>query len=118
MVFGIPEAEGLRCAYHGWLFDETGRCLERPDRRTPEARQGDAMRVRDWREHGRLDVIAHLLFRSGGVDATVLADVLEILPHDLDEAVDLFLQVDWVCERKPVERSNGLGQPRSVRLAS
>jgi GntR family transcriptional regulator, transcriptional repressor for pyruvate dehydrogenase complex len=42
-----------------------------------EARQGDAMRVRDWREHGGLDVIAHLLFTSGGVDATVLADVLE-----------------------------------------
>jgi GntR family transcriptional repressor for pyruvate dehydrogenase complex len=42
-----------------------------------EARQGDAMRVRDWREHGGLDVIAHLLFRSGGVDPGVLADVLE-----------------------------------------
>jgi GntR family transcriptional regulator, transcriptional repressor for pyruvate dehydrogenase complex len=42
-----------------------------------EARQGDAMRVRDWREHGGTDVITHLLFRSGGVDAKVLADVLE-----------------------------------------
>lgn len=42
-----------------------------------ESRQGDAMRVRDWREHGGLDVIAHLLFRSGGLDAGVLADVLE-----------------------------------------
>ncbi len=30
MVFGIPEPHGLRCAYHGWLFDETGRCLEQP----------------------------------------------------------------------------------------
>jgi GntR family transcriptional repressor for pyruvate dehydrogenase complex len=42
-----------------------------------ESRQGDAMRVRDWREHGGLDVVAHLLFRSGGLDAGVLADVLE-----------------------------------------
>lgn len=42
-----------------------------------EARQGDAMRVRDWRQHGGLDVIAHLLFRSGGLDPGVLADVLE-----------------------------------------
>src|SRR5436190_1463551 len=42
-----------------------------------EARQGDAMRVRDWREHGGLDVVAHLLFRSGGVDAGMLADLLE-----------------------------------------
>jgi DNA-binding FadR family transcriptional regulator len=42
-----------------------------------EVRHGDAMRVRDWRAHGGLDVIAHLLLRSGGVDARVLRDVLE-----------------------------------------
>jgi GntR family transcriptional repressor for pyruvate dehydrogenase complex len=42
-----------------------------------EVRHGDAMRVRDWREAGGLDVIAHLLFRSGGLDAAILADVME-----------------------------------------
>jgi DNA-binding FadR family transcriptional regulator len=42
-----------------------------------EVRHGDAMRVRDWRAHGGLDVIAHLLLRSGGIDARVLHDVLE-----------------------------------------
>jgi GntR family transcriptional regulator, transcriptional repressor for pyruvate dehydrogenase complex len=42
-----------------------------------DSRQGDGMRVRDWREHGGLDVVAHLLFRAGGVDGAVLADVLE-----------------------------------------
>jgi 5,5'-dehydrodivanillate O-demethylase len=30
MGFGIPEQDGLRCPYHGWLFDGTGRCLEQP----------------------------------------------------------------------------------------
>jgi len=30
MALGVPETEGLRCAYHGWLFDRTGRCLEQP----------------------------------------------------------------------------------------
>ena len=30
LAYGIPEAEGLRCPYHGWLFDGTGRCLEQP----------------------------------------------------------------------------------------
>jgi len=30
MVYGIPENEGLRCPYHGWLYDQTGRCLEMP----------------------------------------------------------------------------------------
>src|SRR5262245_19285273 len=26
MEFGILEEVGLRCPYHGWLFDGTGRC--------------------------------------------------------------------------------------------
>ena len=36
--------------------------------RLVEVRHGDAMRVRDWRADGGLDVIAHVLFRAGGVD--------------------------------------------------
>ncbi len=27
LVYGIPEPEGLRCAYHGSLYDQSGRCL-------------------------------------------------------------------------------------------
>lgn len=30
MQYGIPEECGLRCPYHGWRFDETGNCVERP----------------------------------------------------------------------------------------
>jgi 5,5'-dehydrodivanillate O-demethylase len=30
LAYGIPEAEGLRCPYHGWLFNAGGRCLEQP----------------------------------------------------------------------------------------
>jgi DNA-binding FadR family transcriptional regulator len=42
-----------------------------------EVRHGDAMRVRDWRQHGGLDVIAHLALAGGRLDASVLADVFE-----------------------------------------
>ena len=30
LQFGIPEDEGLRCPYHGWMFDGTGQCIEQP----------------------------------------------------------------------------------------
>ena len=30
LQFGIPDECVLRCPYHGWLFDETGTCIERP----------------------------------------------------------------------------------------
>lgn len=28
--FGIPEDHGLRCPYHGWCYDDAGRCIETP----------------------------------------------------------------------------------------
>ena len=30
LALGRNEAEGLRCAYHGWKFDVAGRCLDMP----------------------------------------------------------------------------------------
>lgn len=30
LSYGRLEAGGLRCIYHGWLYDLTGRCLEQP----------------------------------------------------------------------------------------
>jgi 5,5'-dehydrodivanillate O-demethylase oxygenase subunit len=30
MRYGIPDECGLRCPYHGWGYDETGRCFDRP----------------------------------------------------------------------------------------
>lgn len=30
LAYGVVEGEGLRCAYHGWLFDRGGQCLEQP----------------------------------------------------------------------------------------
>jgi 5,5'-dehydrodivanillate O-demethylase oxygenase subunit len=30
LQYGFPDDRGLRCPYHGWLYGETGECLERP----------------------------------------------------------------------------------------
>ena len=39
LLFGIPEEHGVRCPYHGWLYDartdNASRCLRR--RRTPRS---------------------------------------------------------------------------------
>ena len=34
LAYGIPEEHGLRCMYHGWLYDETGQCIEAASRRS------------------------------------------------------------------------------------
>src|SRR5947209_13836047 len=31
LFFGRNEESGLRCVYHGWKFDVTGRCLDMPN---------------------------------------------------------------------------------------
>jgi 5,5'-dehydrodivanillate O-demethylase len=31
LFYGIPTAQGIRCPYHGWMFDRAGQCLEQPN---------------------------------------------------------------------------------------
>jgi len=31
LAYGIPQADGIRCAYHGWKFGHGGECLEQPN---------------------------------------------------------------------------------------
>jgi GntR family transcriptional repressor for pyruvate dehydrogenase complex len=54
-----------------------------------DVRQGDAMRVTDWRESGGLDVIAHVLFAAGGLDRGTLAHLMEARRLMLSEAARL-----------------------------
>jgi 5,5'-dehydrodivanillate O-demethylase len=47
LTYGIVEERGLRCNYHGWLYDETGQCLAQPfdDVAHPEARFKERIRL-------------------------------------------------------------------------
>ena len=60
MVYGIPTDDGIRCPYHGWMFDETGRCLEQPYEETeaPDNRFKDKVRIKAY----PLQVKAGLIF--------------------------------------------------------
>lgn len=42
-----------------------------------DVRHGDAMRVRAWREHASLDVLAHALLAGGAADRRILGDLLD-----------------------------------------
>jgi len=50
LSYGFVEQCGLRCNYHGWLFDEQGRCTEQPyeDVAAPQARFKDKIRVKSY----------------------------------------------------------------------
>ena len=39
LVYGCVEKAGLRCRYHGWLYDASGRCVEQPAEVSRAARE-------------------------------------------------------------------------------
>jgi 5,5'-dehydrodivanillate O-demethylase len=47
LTYGIPEEDGLRCPYHGWMFDQTGQCLEMPAE-SPESTFPSRIKIRAY----------------------------------------------------------------------
>ena len=47
LSYGIPEENGLRCMYHGWMMDETGQCVEQPFEETvhPDGRFKEKVKI-------------------------------------------------------------------------
>lgn len=102
LAYGCVEKEGLRCRYHGWLFDAQGRCLEQPGE-TGRSQLKDKIRHRAYetRELGGL-VFAYLgpqpapilprfdsLVREDGVRKATVARVvncnfLQIVENSMD----------------------------------
>ena len=50
MSYGYVEQCGLRCNYHGWLYDETGKCIGQPyeDMAHPDAHLKDEVRIKAY----------------------------------------------------------------------
>lgn len=96
MEFGIPDPRGLRCAYHGWLFDETGRCLEQPfdDRTAPDSTYKDKTPIKAYpvQELGGL-VFAYL----GPAPAPLLPRWDLLVREDIDKMVEIHdLPCNWL----------------------
>jgi GntR family transcriptional repressor for pyruvate dehydrogenase complex len=69
-----------------------------------EVRHGDATRVRDWRTHGGLDVLVHLVFRGGALDREVLDDILEARTLMLRELAGLAAQRRTPAEARQLHK--------------
>src|SRR5262245_20032553 len=50
LSYGFVESCGLRCNYHGWLFNEVGQCTAQPyeDVAAPAARFKDKVRLKSY----------------------------------------------------------------------
>jgi 5,5'-dehydrodivanillate O-demethylase len=50
---------GLRCNYHGWLFDESGACIEQPFEETarPEAHYKERVRIKSYKVEAKAGLL-------------------------------------------------------------
>jgi 5,5'-dehydrodivanillate O-demethylase len=73
LSYGVPEPEGIRCAYHGWLFDVNGNCVDQPSE-PAGSRFKDKVKIKAY----KVEELAGIIFAYMGPEPAPL------LPrHDL-----------------------------------
>ena len=96
LEYGIPDAKGLRCAYHGWVYNSAGDCVEQPfeDRTFPDARYRDRIKIVAY----PVQELGGLLFAYFGPQPAPLLPRWDLLVRaDLDVAVDVhWLPCNWL----------------------
>ena len=80
LFYGRVEADGIRCPYHGWKYDLSGRCLEQPA-------ESPASEYKDTIRHP-----AYPVEESGGV----LFGYLGPQPPPLLPRYDILVRENWV----------------------
>ena len=82
LLYGIPQQEGLRCPYHGWVYDETGQCIEQPYEQAedPEGNFKDKVRTKAY----RVEELGHsgLVFAYLGPEPAPLVPRWDLLVWD------------------------------------
>ncbi len=59
LSYGMVEECGLRCNYHGWQYDETGRCIDQPFEETahPEANFKDRIHIKAYKVEAKAGML-------------------------------------------------------------
>ncbi|HUB95303.1 MAG TPA: Rieske 2Fe-2S domain-containing protein [Stellaceae bacterium] len=96
LEYGIPEKAGLRCAYHGWLFDTKGNCLEQPfeDLAHPDSKFKNEIKVKNY----PCQALGGLVFAYLGPAPVPLLPRWDVLVREeFDRAIEIYtLPCNWV----------------------
>ena len=77
LVHGVAEPEGLRCPYHGWMYDATGQCIEMPAE-APDSTFKDRVRLPAY----PVQELGGLIFAYLGPAPAPLLPRWDLLVHD------------------------------------
>ena len=105
MQFGIPEETGLRCPYHGWLYDERGTCLETP-LEPPDSRFKEKVSIKNY----QVQELGGLIFAYMGPEPAPLLPRwdLYIRPDGFRQIVANWLPCNWL---QVMENRGDVGHP-------
>ena len=93
LAYGIPEKHGLRCAYHGWMYDTTGQCIEQPNE--PESSTfASRIRIPAY----RVEELGGLIFAYLGPEPAPLVPHYNVLVwnHALRETNGTIIACNWL----------------------
>jgi len=95
LEFGIPVERGIRCCYHGWVFDVDGRCLE-----TPGQPSGSRLSERIWQgaypTHEFSGLVFAYLGRPDRRPAFPIYDSFDVPGYRLMPAAKFALPCHWL----------------------
>lgn len=100
LAYGTVDAEGIRCPYHGWKFDRTGKCLEQPSEPA-----GSTFKDRITQTAYPVEKLGGLLFAYLGPTPVPLLPRWDVLTWDNGKRwilIDSVIDCNWL---QPMENS-------------
>jgi 5,5'-dehydrodivanillate O-demethylase len=92
LSYGVPEPEGIRCAYHGWLYDVNGNCVDQPSEPTG-SRFKDKVKIKAY----PVEELGGLIFAYLGPQPAPLLPRYEILVRPgIRSAWSVALPCNWL----------------------
>jgi len=100
LAYGRVDAEGIRCPYHGWKFDHSGRCLQQPAE-SDDSTFKDRIRQRAY----PVQKLAGLLYTYMGPDPAPLLPRWDVLVREDGKrwtVIESMIDCNWL---QPMENS-------------
>jgi nitrite reductase/ring-hydroxylating ferredoxin subunit len=95
LEFGIPLERGLRCCYHGWVYDVDGRCLETPGE-PRGSRLCDKVRQGAYPTHELCGLVFAYLGPPERRPAFPMYDSYQVEGHRLMPAAKFTMPCNWL----------------------
>jgi 5,5'-dehydrodivanillate O-demethylase oxygenase subunit len=107
LQFGMPDGEGLRCPYHGWLYGTDGRCLETPLEDPNNDRFRERLRLSSY----PLQELGGLIFAYLGPEPVPLLPPWDLFvwPNSVRQIGITTLECNWLqCHENTGDPTHGV----------